>query len=146
MLLHLLSRNYWQPTYQIITEQYYGMKKMNGLAKIKFLFRRSITFNKQALFDFKKIYVYIWCPYAKMVKGWVIIALQIRRWSWIALCVEGITFLNAKGDMPICSPELTFKCLYASYQNRNDCIFNTNLYIYIYELSCILVLVQTKIL
>ena len=46
------------------------------------------------------------------------ILLQIRGWSRIALLSDGLsdglTFLNVKGDIPICSPDLTFKCLSVS--------------------------------
>ena len=40
--------------------------------------------------------------------------LQFRRWSRIALSFDGLTFLNVKGDIPICSPDKTFKCLSVS--------------------------------
>ena len=42
------------------------------------------------------------------------ISLQLSRWSQIALSFDGLTFLNVKGDIPICSPDLTFKCLSTS--------------------------------
>ena len=37
--------------------------------------------------------------------------LQFKRWSRIALSFDGLVFLNVKDDIPICSPDLTFKCL-----------------------------------
>ena len=35
------------------------------------------------------------------------VLLQFRRWSQIALSFDGLTFLNLKGDIPTCSPDLT---------------------------------------
>ena len=40
--------------------------------------------------------------------------LQFRRWSRIAVSFDGLPFLNVKGDIPICSPDLAFKRLSAS--------------------------------
>ena len=40
--------------------------------------------------------------------------LQFRRWSRIALSFDGLTFLNVKGEIPIYSPDLTFKSLSVS--------------------------------
>ena len=42
------------------------------------------------------------------------ILLQFKRWSRIALSFDGLVFLSVKGDIPICSPDLSFKCLSAS--------------------------------
>ena len=42
------------------------------------------------------------------------ILLQIKRWTRTALSFDGLTFLNVKGDIPICSPDLTLKCLSVS--------------------------------
>ena len=42
------------------------------------------------------------------------ILLKIRRWSQIALSFAGLDFLNVKGDIPVCSPDLTFKRLSVS--------------------------------
>ena len=39
------------------------------------------------------------------------ILLQIKRWSRIALPFDGFIFFDVKGDIPMCSPQLTFKCL-----------------------------------
>ena len=39
------------------------------------------------------------------------ILLQFREWSRIALSFDGLIFLNLKRDIPLCSPDLTFKCL-----------------------------------
>ena len=36
--------------------------------------------------------------------------LQFKRWLGIPLSFDGLVFLNVKGDIPICSPDLTFKC------------------------------------
>ena len=40
--------------------------------------------------------------------------LQFKRWSQIPLSFDGLVFLNVKGDNPICSPDLTSKCLSVS--------------------------------
>ena len=54
-------------------------------------------------------------PFAKMVNSSKDgILLQFRRWSRTALSFDGLVFLNVKGDIPICSPDLTFKCLSVS--------------------------------
>ena len=37
-----------------------------------------------------------------------------RMWSRIELCADGLTFSEVNGEMPMCSPELTFKCLSVS--------------------------------
>ena len=47
-------------------------------------------------------------------KEWIL--LQFKRWSQIAPSFDGLVFLNVKGDIPICSPDLTFKCLSVSPQ------------------------------
>ena len=51
-------------------------------------------------------------PSAKMVnssKGGIL--FYFKRWSQTALSFDGLVFLNVKGDIPMCSPDLTFKCL-----------------------------------
>ena len=63
--------------------------------------------NKQA-FDFNNIFMIP--PYAKMVNSSKDgILMQIRTWSRISLSFDGLTFLNVKVDIPICSLDLTFK-------------------------------------
>ena len=56
-------------------------------------------------------------PFVKMVnsskEGML---FQFKRWSRIALSFAGLVFLNVKGDILICSPDLTFKCLSVSPQ------------------------------
>ena len=39
------------------------------------------------------------------------ILLQFKGCSRIALFFDGLVFLNVKGHIPVCSPDLTFKCL-----------------------------------
>ena len=54
-------------------------------------------------------------PFAKMVNSSKDgILLQFRKWSRIALSLDGLVFLSVKGDIPICSLDLTFKCLSVS--------------------------------
>ena len=51
----------------------------------------------------------LWYPYVKMrhsTKDGIL--LQTTRWSRIALSIDGLTFLNVKGDIPIRSADLTF--------------------------------------
>ena len=40
--------------------------------------------------------------------------LQDRRWSPIELSADGLTFLKVNGEIPMCSPDLIFKCLSVS--------------------------------
>ena len=40
------------------------------------------------------------------------ISLQIKGWTSFAFSSNGLIFLNAKGNIPICSPGLTFKYLF----------------------------------
>ena len=40
--------------------------------------------------------------------------LQFIRWLQIALSFDGSVFVNFKGDIPVCSTDLTFKCLSVS--------------------------------
>ena len=51
-------------------------------------------------------------PFVKMVNSSKDgILLQFKRWSRIALSCDGLVFLNVKVDIPMCSPDLTFKSL-----------------------------------
>ena len=46
-------------------------------------------------------------PFAKMINSSKEdILLQFKRWSRIALTFDGLVFLNDKGDISICSPDL----------------------------------------
>ena len=52
-------------------------------------------------------------PFAKMVNSSKDgILLQFKRWSRIELSFDCLVFLNVKVDVPICFPDLTFKCIY----------------------------------
>ena len=103
-------------------KQYYGIVKTfkalvivkrNSLAELIFLFRTGLSRLISKLYLVSKLY--LWCSYAKMVNSSKDgILLKIRRWSRIALSFDGLTFLNVKGDIPICSPDLTFKYLSVS--------------------------------
>ena len=54
-------------------------------------------------------------PFVKMVNySKDAMLLQFKRWSRIALSFDALVFLNVKGDIPIYSPDLTFKCLSVS--------------------------------
>ena len=61
--------------------------------------------NKQDFFGFKNIFAIPICQDGKRM---------VMKWSQIALSFGGLTFLNVKGDIPICSPELSFKRLSVS--------------------------------
>ena len=51
--------------------------------------------------------------------------LQIKRWSRIALSFDGFIFFYVKGDIPLCSLHLTFKCLYG-YSLFTHCYLDKN--------------------
>ena len=53
------------------------------------------------------------------------ILLQYRRWSRIELSFDGLTFVNVKVDVPICSPDLSVKRLSFSVIGSS---FHTNIY------------------
>ena len=53
-------------------------------------------------------------PFVKMVNSKEGMLLQFKRWSRITLSFEGLVFLNVKGDIPLCFPDLTFQCLSVS--------------------------------
>ena len=65
-----------------------------------------MSFNKQAFFDFKHKFIISVCQNGKLLKRQSIIA--ISKWSRIALAFDGLVFFNVKGDISICSPDLTF--------------------------------------
>ena len=78
-----------------------------------FLFNIGLSrlINKLSLISNKNSLV----PWAKMVKpsnegSW----LQNKRWSRIAVSADGFTFLKVNGEKPMCSLDLTFKCLSVS--------------------------------
>ena len=67
--------------------------------------------NKLSLLSNKNLLV----PWARILKSqnegsW----LQNWRWSNIELSADGLTFLKVNGEMPMCSPDLTFKFLSVS--------------------------------
>ena len=102
-----------------IIKQYYRIiKTFKVLIIVKkktliFLFKTGLSRLISKLSLISRIYL-LW-PYAKMVNSSKNgIFLQIRRWSRILLSFDGLTFLNVKVDIPICSPDLTFKCLSVS--------------------------------
>ena len=42
------------------------------------------------------------------------ILLRFKTWSQIALSFDGLVFLDVKGYIPICFPDLILKCLFFS--------------------------------
>ena len=47
-------------------------------------------------------------------------------WSRIELSADAFTFLQLNGEMPMCSPDLTFKSQFC--RNRKHCIFHNEIY------------------
>ena len=48
-------------------------------------------------------------PFAKMVNSSKDgMLLKFERWSRIVISFDGLVFSNVTGDIPVCSPELTF--------------------------------------
>ena len=94
-------------------KQYYGILKMFKvlvIVKKKPFSRTNILIQDRSISR-----IYLQCPHIKMVNSSKDgILLQFRRWSQIALSFDGLNFLNVKGDISICSPDLTFKCLSVS--------------------------------
>ena len=86
------------------------LSKRNSLAELIFLFRTGLSclIGKLSL-----IQEYIYDVHMVNSSKDAIL-LQFRRWSQIALSFDGLAFLNVKGDIAVCSPDLTFKCLSVS--------------------------------
>ena len=93
-----------------IIQSYYTLSNKNNGAELMFLFNIGLSrlINKLSLISNRNLFV----PWTRMVKSsnegsW----LQNRRCSRIEISADGVTFLKVKGEMPICSPDLIFKCL-----------------------------------
>ena len=103
----------WQKFNHINIQSYYTSSNKSNGAELMFLFNIGLSclINKLSLNSNRNLLV----PWARMVKSsnegsW----LQNRRWSHIGLTAEGLTFLKVNGEMPMCSPNLIFKCLSVS--------------------------------
>ena len=98
------------------------MSKRSNLAELMFLFKIGLSRLISKLYLISSTNLLF--QFTKMVNssndG---ILLQFKRWSPIALSFDGLVFLNVKGDIPICSPDLTFKCLFFYH------IYHTYIYI-----------------
>ena len=95
-----------------IIQSYYTLSSKNNGTELIVLFNIDLSrlINKLSLISNKNLLV----PWARMVKSsnegsW----LQKRRWSRIN-SADGLTFLKVNGEMPMCSPDLTFKYLSVS--------------------------------
>ena len=101
------------------------MWKRNSLAEqILLLFRKGLSRIISKLSSISR--TYLWCPYVVMVNSSKDgMLFQFRRWSRIALSFDGLTFLNVKGDILICSPD---QSVYPSHRNRKNCTFHTYIY------------------
>ena len=53
-------------------------------------------------------------PFANMVNSSKERILKFKRWSQISLSFDNLIFLDVKAEIPVCSPDLTFKCLFVS--------------------------------
>ena len=105
-----------------IIKQYYCIIKTfkvlvidrNSLAELIFLFRIGLSRSMSKLSLISRLYFL--CPYGMMLNSSMDrVSLQFRRWSRIALSFDILNFLNFKDDIPICSPDLIFKCLFVSF-------------------------------
>ena len=102
----------------IIIKQYYCVKKKfkkltivkkNNLAELMFLLKIAQLISMLSLISSTNFLF----PFAKMVNSSKDgILLQFKRWSRIELSFDCLVFLNVKVDIPICFPDLTFKCIY----------------------------------
>ena len=101
------------------------MSQRNTLAKLIFLFKTPLSRLMSKLSLISRINLL--SPCAKIdnspkeetllqIKRWsrIALSLQIKRWTRIALSFDGFIFFDVKGDIPMCSPHLTFKCLSVS--------------------------------
>ena len=105
-----------------IIKQYYSVIRMfkvlvivkkKQFNKTNILFRTGLSLLISKLSLISRIG--LWFLYAKMVNSSKDgILLEFRRWSRIALSFNDLTFPYVNGDIPICSPDLTFKCLFVS--------------------------------
>ena len=93
-----------------VIQSYYTLSNKNRGAELIFLFDIGLSglINKLSLISDKNLLV----PWARMVKSsdersW----LRNRRWSCIEHLADGLTFVKVNGEVPMCSPDLTFKCL-----------------------------------
>ena len=128
LLPHSLSRNCWCHNWHNFNRNKHLLRydkniQSSSLPELIFLFRTGLI-SKLSLIS----RIYLWCSYAKMLNlSKYEILLQIRKWSRVALSFDGLTFLNVKGNIPICSPDLIssaycYSYSYASYDTFwNSC-------------------------
>ena len=93
-----------------VIQLYYTMLNKSNGVELMFLFNIGLSrlINKLSLISNKNLLVLG----AKMVKSsnessW----LQNRGWPHIELSADGFTFLKCNGEILMCSPDLTIKCL-----------------------------------
>ena len=105
------------------------IKKLTIVNMIQFI--RTIFFKKIGLSRLmsKLSRTNLLFPFVKMVnssKDGTL--LKFKRWFRIGLSFDGLVFLSAKVDIPICSEDLTFKCLFISPQHAEWHL--THIYLY----------------
>ena len=88
------------------------LTKRKNLAELMFLFKIGLCrlISKLSLISITDLSF----SFAKIVKSSKDGVLQIKRWLQIELTFDDLGFLNVKGDIVICFPDLTFKCLSVS--------------------------------
>ena len=84
------------------------MSKRNNLAELKFLFKIGLSclINKLSLISRKKL-LFLFTKMVNSSKNGIL--LQFKRSSRMVLYFDGLVFLNIKGDIPACSPDLLFR-------------------------------------
>ena len=89
------------------------LSKRKYLAELMFLFKIDLSrlMSKLSLISGSNL-LFLFVKIVNSTKDEML--LQLKRWSRIELYFDGLVFLNVKGNIPICSPDLTFKCLSVS--------------------------------
>ena len=95
-----------------LIQSYCTLSNKNNGAELNFLFNIGLSrlINKLPLISNKNL-----VPWAKILKSSNERSLlQNKRWSRIEVSADSFTFLKVNGEMPMCSPDFTFKCLSVS--------------------------------
>ena len=86
------------------------LSKRKYLAELMFLFKIDLSrlISKLSLISGSNL-LFLFVKIVNSTKDEML--LQLKRWLQIEVYFDGLVFLNVKGNIPICSPDLTFKCL-----------------------------------
>ena len=89
------------------------LSKRKYLAELMFLFKIDLSrlISKLSLISGSNL-LFLFVKIVNSTKDEML--LQLKRWLQIEVYFDGLVFLNVKGNIPICSPDLTFKCLSVS--------------------------------